>query len=90
MITGENYKGIDFVRISSLPEEQRLKINVTFSIYKIIKILRDKELLKDCIQYVDYQDWYTKTYSASERIVWKPIDKRAIYFPNSKSRRVLR
>jgi len=53
----ENYKGIEFVRISSMPEEQQALVRTTFDRSKIIKILRDKELLSDCIQASDYQMW---------------------------------
>ena len=49
-IEGDNYKGIDFVRIAALPEDQKLKIRNSFDNKKIIKILREKELLNDCIQ----------------------------------------
>lgn len=54
----EIYKGIEYVRIFSLPAEQKLKIWETMDRNKIIKILKDKTLLSDCIQYSDYQEWY--------------------------------
>jgi hypothetical protein len=53
----ETYKGIEFIRISALPEEERASIHKTLDQTKIIKILRDKELLNDCIQVSDYQEW---------------------------------
>jgi hypothetical protein len=53
----ENYKGIEFVRIADMPQEQRDKIFETWDRSKIINILRDKELLKDCILVVDYNNW---------------------------------
>ena len=59
----ESYKGIEFVRISSLPDEQRELFWDSFNPQKIIKILRGNELLNDCLQYEDYQDWYTKRFS---------------------------
>ena len=52
--TVEVYKGIKFVRISTLPENQKLMILSAISSQKIIKILRGEELLNDCIQYDDY------------------------------------
>ena len=61
-VQSENYKGIEFIRISSLPEEQKLKIKGNFSSQRIIKILKEKELLSDCIQYCHYLDWYSKNY----------------------------
>ena len=53
----ENFKGIEFVRISSLPEDQKEKIWQSFQQDKIIKIVKDKALLNDCILYPDYVSW---------------------------------
>ncbi len=53
----ENFKGIEFVRISSLPAEQKEKIWQSFQHDKIIKIVKDKTLLNDCILYNDYLSW---------------------------------
>ena len=56
----ENYKGIQFVRISSLPKEQKEIFWSTFEQEKIIKVLRNQELLVDCIPYSDYTAWMEK------------------------------
>jgi hypothetical protein len=56
-VQAEVYKGIEFVRISNLPNEEREKIFQTLQRDKIIKILREKELLNDCIQVTDYKAW---------------------------------
>jgi hypothetical protein len=61
MIEREIYKGIEFVRISKLPEEQSEHINASFPKEKIIKILHDEVVLRDCIQYHDYQEWIQKS-----------------------------
>ena len=53
----ETYKGIEFVRISALPEDEQAIIHKTLDEAKIIKILRDNELLNDCVQSRDYQEW---------------------------------
>ena len=53
----ENFKGIEFVRISSLPRDQQEKIWNSFEHEKIIKIIRDQALLNDCIMYQDYVFW---------------------------------
>lgn len=56
-IQPEQYKGIEFVRISSLsPSEQQL-VRAQIPTEKIIKILRDNTLLNDCIQYRHYLEW---------------------------------
>ncbi len=66
----ENYKGIEFVRISSLPEDQKQVFWDSFDRHKIIKIMRNQELLNDCIQYNDYQEWF-KQVDMSETITLK-------------------
>jgi hypothetical protein len=53
----ENFKGIEFVRISSLPEEIRQKVWNSFQQDKIIKIVKDHDVLTDCILYKDYVSW---------------------------------
>lgn len=53
----EVYKGIEFIRLAQLPPEERERIFKTIEREKIIKILKDKELLSDCIQVSDYQAW---------------------------------
>ena len=53
----ECYKGIEFVRISSLPKEQQNQVWASFEREKIIKIVRDQTLLNDCILYHDFKAW---------------------------------
>lgn len=62
-MSAETYKGIEFVRISNLPEDQKSKITSTLDRSKIIKILRGKELLSDCVQVNDYAMWMKETYN---------------------------
>jgi len=59
-IASEVYKGIEFVRISSLDAKEKMSIWQTIERDKIIKILRENELLNDCIQYQDYISWSKK------------------------------
>ncbi|MEK6782778.1 MAG: hypothetical protein AABY93_13845 [Bacteroidota bacterium] len=58
----ENYKGIEFVRISTLPEDQKQLIWTSLQRDKIIKILKSDCLLNDCIQVRDYEAWYFENY----------------------------
>lgn len=53
----ENYKGIEYIRISSLSENQKSIFWQTFDKNKIIKILKGGSLLNDCVQYHDYAEW---------------------------------
>ena len=57
-VESELYKGIEFVRVSSLPEDQKEKIKTSLSKDKLIKILKDGSLIEDCIQYADYLAWF--------------------------------
>lgn len=59
-VLAENYKGIEFIRISRLPEEQRKQIVEALPSDNIIKILRDNELLVDCVQFRHYEAWFDK------------------------------
>ena len=63
-VVGEVYKGIEFVRISNLPIEQKELISNSTLNRKLIKIMKDETVLHDCLQYRDYQEWYEK-YKAS-------------------------
>lgn len=58
LVDPEHFKGISFVRISSLPAEQKAKIWESFDRELIVKILRDNALINDCIVYTDYLNWY--------------------------------
>ena len=53
----ETFKGIEFVRISSMPKDQQDKIWESFQQDKIIKIIRDQSLMNDCILYHDFATW---------------------------------
>lgn len=53
----ENFRGIEFVRISSLPEDQKQQIWQSFKKEKIIRIIQGDTLLNDCILYHDYLSW---------------------------------
>ena len=72
-MSAETYKGIEFVRISNLPEEQKNQITQTIDRSKIIKILRGKELLPDCVQVNDYAHWmresFNKELAESSRLI---------------------
>jgi hypothetical protein len=69
-MSAETYKGIEFVRISNLPEDQRSHIRSTIGDSKIIKILRGKELLHDCVQVNDYAVWMKENFN--KRIMLTP------------------
>lgn len=61
----EIYKGIEYVRLTGLPLDQKEKIDTTLSPDKIIKILKDGVLINDCIQYADYLCWFEEYHQAA-------------------------
>jgi hypothetical protein len=61
-VTSENYKGIEYVRISSLPVDQKKYIYKSFNHKLIINILKGNSLLDDCLQYQHYTTWYENIY----------------------------
>jgi len=56
------YKGIEFIEISSLPNEQKTSLLQSISPELLIKILVDGKLMPRCIQYRDYEEWYDNSY----------------------------
>ena len=62
-VASEIYKGIEFVRVATLPQNQKEKFWQSFDTEKIIKILTNDSLLNDCIQYCDYSEWFAKNFT---------------------------
>ncbi|MBL7860423.1 MAG: hypothetical protein JNJ65_04625 [Cyclobacteriaceae bacterium] len=54
----ESYKGIEYVRISHLPTDQQEKITASLSRDVVIKILKDGNIIDDCIPYSEYLHWF--------------------------------
>ena len=63
----EQYKGIRFIRISSLPGRQKEVIRKNYSREGVIKILKEDSLINDCIVYDDYVRWYIQFIETLER-----------------------
>ncbi|MBS1952162.1 MAG: hypothetical protein OJF59_001141 [Cytophagales bacterium] len=63
-VPAQNFKGIEYVQISSLPKEQEKLIWKSISYKSIIIILKEKELINDCLQYQHYLFWYENVYKA--------------------------
>jgi (2Fe-2S) ferredoxin len=56
------FKGIEYIQLGQLPEEQREKILETINRSLIIKILIDGKIVGNCLQYKDYDVWYENVY----------------------------
>ncbi len=53
----EQFRGIQFVRISSMSKDQQEQVWDSFDREKIIKIVKEQSLLNDCILYTDFAAW---------------------------------
>ena len=73
LAASENYKGIKFVRISSLPLDQKNLIRKSINRREIIKILKEDTLLNDCVQYEHYVTWYKDNFSPNENAKTIPV-----------------
>lgn len=63
MQAAKRYKGIDYVRVESLPSEEKDQIVNWLNSDTIIKIQTETELMRDCILYKDYDHWYNNVFS---------------------------
>jgi hypothetical protein len=72
------YKGIEFVEISALPNEQKTSLLQSINPELFIKILVDGKLMPRCIQYKDYEEWYDNSYQPAA------IKKEATAIPESR------
>jgi hypothetical protein len=71
MVKSKIYKGIEYVQLSELPQEQREMLASTLNKSLVIKILVSGKILNDCIQFRDYITWFEGIYKvqrSSERV----------------------
>lgn len=59
------FKGIEFIRLAELPEEQHQEILNWIEKENIISIMIGNDILKDCVQYSDYCFWYDNFYQSN-------------------------
>ena len=57
-IDPRNYKGIKFVTLASLPEDHRELLYEWIDKNSIISIQVKNSILRDCVQYSDYEYWF--------------------------------
>lgn len=67
LVKPELYKGISYVRISSLPGWQKSILGESMYRDRVIKIIKENSLLHDCIVYHDYVEWYNQFVDIRER-----------------------
>ena len=68
----KSYKGIEYVQLNELPEDQQNKIKESLNQDLFIKILVNGQLHQDCILYKDYSYWFESVFKANEVIPETP------------------
>jgi len=63
------YKGIHFVQVNALPQDQKDKLLNTINRELLIKILIDGKLVGNCLQFKDYEIWFDNVYQFDETII---------------------
>ena len=66
MVKSTIYKGIEYVRLSSMTKSEQERFQQSFNPNLYIKILIGEEIVHDCIQYKDYINWYTNAFPKSQ------------------------
>ena len=56
------YKGIQYVQVNALPSEQKEKLLRTINPELFIKILIDDKLVRNCLQFKDYEWWFDNVF----------------------------
>lgn len=70
------FKGIEYVQVNQLPEDQRENFVQSINDSLFIKILIDGKVISDCVQFKDYEMWYDGIYKS---VVEKPtVAKKSI------------
>ena len=79
----EVYRGIHYIRVSELPKEQQNLFIEWLPSDQKIKIMIQKEIMDDCVQYHHYEHWYDNVYPAQEIIkmeVTKKVEPKSTIF----------
>lgn len=66
-LESSNYRGIDYIRLNDLPDNQYLSFMEWVGKESIITIQVNGNALKNCVQYSDYCYWFDKVFSESEK-----------------------
>ena len=62
----EVFRGIHYIRVSELPTDQQALFREWLPSDQIIKIMIDKKVMDNCVQYHHYKHWYDNIYPTQE------------------------
>ena len=65
-LESRTYKGIDYIRLTELPDEQYLAFIEWIGNESIITIQVNGSSIKNCVQFSDYSYWYDSIFMTSE------------------------
>ena len=65
-VNSKIYKGIEYIQLTDLPQEQQALIIQHLDEDFFIKILVENSVISQCIQYKDYVMWFETVYGGSE------------------------
>jgi hypothetical protein len=63
-VNSKIYKGIEYIQLSDLPKDQQDLIVKNLNEEFFIKILVEKNVISNCIQYKDYALWFESFYNS--------------------------
>ena len=63
------YKGIQYVQVNALPQDQREKLLKTVNPELFIKILVDGKLIRNCLQFKDYEYWFDNIFVSHGSVI---------------------
>jgi hypothetical protein len=72
------YKGIEYVKLNELPQNQQEKLLDTLAHDFFIKIMMDGIVVHQCLQYKDYDRWYENVFNAKTPVKVIKVAERAI------------
>lgn len=61
-IAEQVFRGIHFIRLSDLPEDQATGLKESLEYEQQIKIMINNEIIPDCVQYHHYEEWFENKY----------------------------
>ncbi|HEY9008409.1 hypothetical protein [Ohtaekwangia sp.] len=79
-----NFKGIEYVQVNQLPEDQQALILQTISSNLYIKILIDGKIIGKCLQYKDYDLWYHNVFKPGDVLTKVTIKNSELLEPVAK------
>lgn len=64
--TPKIYKGIEYIQLSDVPDQERQILENSFHRSQFIKILIDNKVVDRCLLYKDYLRWYEQYMPSAE------------------------